>query len=77
MAADNESAADRLLLALDAKIQHLGRFPEIGSPLPEIRPTARLIVHRRYLVLYEYLPANDTAEIIAVVEGERNLSDLF
>ena len=40
IALDNEEAADRLLLAIDAKIERLRTFPEIGTPRDEIRPGA-------------------------------------
>jgi hypothetical protein len=36
-----------------------------------------MLAHGRYLVLYEFVHAADTVEIVAVVEGMRNLSDLF
>ncbi|MEG3179691.1 type II toxin-antitoxin system RelE/ParE family toxin [Sphingomonas sp. LT1P40] len=38
IALDNEAAADRLLLAIDAKIERLRIFPEIGTPREEIAP---------------------------------------
>ena len=77
IALDNEDAADRLLLALDTKIERLRTYPELGSRRDEIRPGARLLVHGAYLVLYEYQPAHDTVEIVAIVEGMRDLGQLF
>lgn len=77
VALDNEDAADRLLLALDAKIERLRTYPEIGSARDEIRPGARALVHGSYLVLYEYQAAADTVEIVAIVEGMRDLGQLF
>jgi plasmid stabilization system protein ParE len=41
IAQDKDYAADRLLMALDAKIARLRSYPEIGSPRDEIRPGAR------------------------------------
>jgi len=77
IALDNEEAADRLLLALDAKIERLRTYPEIGSSRDEIRPGARTLVHGSYLVLYEYHATTDTVEIVAIVEGMRDLSQIF
>jgi toxin ParE1/3/4 len=77
IALDNEAAADRLLLALDDKIGRLRTFPEIGSLREDIRPGARVLVHGAYLVLYERLAGTDTVEIVAVVEGMRDLGALF
>jgi len=77
IALDNDAAADRLLLALDEKIERLRTFPEIGRPRDDIRPGARVLVHGAYLVLYEHQAAADTVEIVAVVEGMRDLGTLF
>lgn len=77
IAADNERAADGLLLAIDAKIMRLADFPEIGTPRDDIRKGARSLVHGRYLILYEYQRADDCVEIVAVVEGMRDLGQLF
>jgi toxin ParE1/3/4 len=77
IALDNETAADRLLLAMDDKIERLRTFPEIGTPRDEIRPGARSLVHGASLVLYEYRPDADMVEIVAVVEGMRDLNALF
>lgn len=77
VALDDEVAADRLLLALDAKIERLRAYPEIGPARDEIRPGARALVHGFYLVLYEYQAAADIVEIVTIVEGMRDLSQLF
>ena len=77
IALDDEAAADRLLLALDAKIERLRDFPGIGTPRDEIRPGARTLVHGAYLVLYEHDTSADQVEIVAVVEGMRDLDRLF
>ncbi|OAH42135.1 plasmid stabilization protein [Sphingobium yanoikuyae] len=76
IALDDEAAADRLLLAIDAKIARLRDFPNLGPARDEIFPGARTLVHGSYLVLYEY-EAADQVEIVAVVEGMRDLDRLF
>ncbi len=77
IALDNEAAADRLLLAIETKIERLRDFPGIGTPRDEIRPGARTLVHGAYLILYEHDDAADQVEIVAVVEGMRDLDRLF
>jgi len=77
VALDDENAADRLLLALDAKIERLRSFPELGTSRNEIRLGARTLVHGAYLILYEYQSGRDVVEIVAVVEGARDLGQLF
>ncbi|HZL00902.1 MAG TPA: type II toxin-antitoxin system RelE/ParE family toxin [Caulobacteraceae bacterium] len=77
IAFDSETAADRTLMAIDAKIGRLRSFPESGSPRDDIRPGARMIVHGSYLTLYDYDAASKTVEIVAIVEGMRDLERLF
>lgn len=77
IAFDSEAAADRLLLAMDASIQKLRKFPEMGVARNDIRPGARMLVHGAYLLLYEHRPKERVVEIVAVVEGMRDLDRLF
>lgn len=77
IALDDERTADRLLLALDAKIERLRDFPGIGTSRDEIRAGARTLVHGSYLILYEHDVGTDQVEIVAVVEGMRDLNRLF
>jgi toxin ParE1/3/4 len=77
IAADNEAAADKLLLAIDKSIERLRRHPEIGRKRNDIRPGARMLVYGNYIVLYEFRRPENTVEIVAVVEGMRDLEYLF
>jgi toxin ParE1/3/4 len=77
IALDNESVADRLLLAIDAKIERLREFPELGATRPEIAAGARVLIHGTYLILYEFERAKDTVQIISIVEGMRDLDNIF
>jgi toxin ParE1/3/4 len=77
IALENEDAADRLLLAIDARIERLRAYPEIGSLRDDIRPGARSLAHGSYLVLYEYDAVTMVVEIVAIVEGMRDLDALF
>jgi toxin ParE1/3/4 len=66
-----------LLLAIDAKIERLRDFPELGAARPEIAANARILVHGSYLVLYEFDRVDDIVQIVAIVEGMRDLDNLF
>jgi toxin ParE1/3/4 len=77
IAEDNERAADAVLLALDAKIERLRVHPEMGVSRSDIRPNARALFHKPYLVLYEYHRTKDVVEIVAIVEGMRDLGGAF
>ena len=77
IAVENPTAADRLLLRIDDKLQILRDFPGIGTSRDDIRPGFRMLVEGNYLLLYEYDAANDAVELIAVVDGRRDLGTLF
>jgi len=77
IALDDEAAADRLLLAIDSKIERLRDYPNIGPKRDDIRLGARSLVHGTYLILYEHDDDADRIEIVAIVEGMRDLNRLF
>ena len=77
IAADNMDAADRLLLRIEAKLDRLRDFPGIGTLRNDIRLGFRMLVEGPYLLLYEYDEATNEVELISVVDGRRDLSDLF
>jgi toxin ParE1/3/4 len=77
IASNNPAAADRVLLRIDAKLQILRRFPQIGAPRNDIRRGMRMLVEGNYLLLYEYDSKRDEVGLIAVIDGRRELSGLF
>jgi toxin ParE1/3/4 len=77
IAADNSDAADRVLTRLDERMQVLRIFPRIGPARSDIRKGMRMLVEGNYLVLYEFHARRDEVEIIAIVDGRRELSGLF
>lgn len=74
IAIDNPTAADRVLLEIGESLGRLSDFPEMGSPRPELAPTARILVVRNYFVLYE--PIAGGVEVVRVLHGARNLDDI-
>ncbi|GEP55133.1 type II toxin-antitoxin system RelE/ParE family toxin [Reyranella soli] len=77
IASDNSTAADRVLLRIDAKLQILRQFPQIGALRNDIRRGMRMLVEGNYLLLYEYDSRKDEVDLIAVIDGRRELSGLF
>lgn len=77
IARENPAAADKILLRIDAKLQLLREFPEIGTPRDDIRSGARMLVEGNYLLLYEHLQKNAVVELVCVVDGRRDLTNLF
>ncbi len=43
----------------------------------DIRRVMRMLVEGNYLLLYEYDPRKDEVDLIAVIDGRRELSGLF
>jgi toxin ParE1/3/4 len=79
---DNPSAAERLFVAIEAKTELLAYHPHLGPRRPEIRPSARLLVEKPYLILYETHPDTDDGpvdevEIVRIIDGRRDLASVF
>ena len=75
IAPKNKSAATRLLMRIDARIQNLSDFPELGPERPEIAEGLRKLVEGNYLILYQL--REKTIEIVRVVRGAMDISALF
>ena len=73
IALDSPTAADRVLLRIDSKLQVLRDFPEIGTQRDDIRPGVRMLIEGNYLLLYEYRKAEGIVELVTVVDGRRDL----
>lgn len=71
IAADNPTAADRLLWKLGRKIESLQQFAELGAPRPDIAEDVRVLVEGRYLLIYE--PRGEILEIVRVLLGARDM----
>jgi toxin ParE1/3/4 len=76
IASENPAAADRLL-RIDDKLQALRDFPGMGTLREDIRPGFGMLVEGNYLLLYEHDTVSDSVELIGVVDGRRDLSELF
>lgn len=72
IAVDNENAADAHLLKLFDRLELAVTQPSMGFARRELSPTARILVHGRYLVIYE--PAEAGIAIVAIVHGMRDPS---
>jgi toxin ParE1/3/4 len=79
---DNEAAADRILLAISDKIELLRDHPRLGPRRSDIAEGARLLIEGHFLVLYQTHPDSDdgpvdVVEIVSIVDGRRDLTELF
>jgi len=69
IALDDPAAADRVYGRLEARVQILERFPEIGEARPDIANDARVLVERPYLIVYRIL--SESVQTVRVLHGAR------
>jgi toxin ParE1/3/4 len=67
--------ADRFLSQLDAKFAKIAKFPNLGRQRNEILSGLRSFPIDQYLILY--IPVDQNVDILRVVSGYRNLTELF
>ncbi|MGR9159788.1 type II toxin-antitoxin system RelE/ParE family toxin [Rhizobium leguminosarum] len=72
IAIDNISAADRVLDAIEARWDNLGRHPYSGVARDDITPGIRHLVSGEYLTLYRL--SGSAIEIVRVLHGRRKIS---
>lgn len=78
----NPTAAERLYDRIEEKSRHLADQPRMGRRRPDIAATVRALIEAPYVILYETIPDADdgplsAVEIVRVVDGRRDLTDLF
>ncbi|MBD2075539.1 type II toxin-antitoxin system RelE/ParE family toxin [Phormidium sp. FACHB-592] len=66
---------DRFLAKLNAKFSKITQFPNLGRQRDEILPGLRSLSIDNYLIFYIVSQAG--VDILRVVSGYRNLTDLF
>lgn len=71
IAADNDSAADRLLDRIDAKLQFLAENPRAGPGRPELGDAVRSFVVARYTLFYAVV--EDGIELYRVIHSARDI----
>jgi len=79
---DSPSAAERIFDAVVAKVESLAAYPRLGVRRTDVRPSTRILIEGPYLILYEAHPDTDEGvvhaiEIVRIVDGRRNLKNLF
>lgn len=75
VALESPSAADRLVDAIGSRAAQLATFPELGPARPDIAEGMRVLTQAAYLVLYRV--TDKQVEIVRVIHGARDLSELF
>ncbi|MGR6430356.1 type II toxin-antitoxin system RelE/ParE family toxin [Rhizobium sp. PAMB 3174] len=75
-------SAERYFARFKSKTALLSEHPRLGSRHPEIHHSARMLVEAPYVILYETIPDTEegevhTVEIVRVIDGRRDLTNLF
>ncbi len=70
------------MLTINEKIELLRQHPRLGPRRSDIAERARLLIEGHFLVLYETHPDTDegpvdVVEIVSIVDGRRDLTELF
>lgn len=71
----NFDQSDRFLTRFSEKLKNIVSFPNLGKPRPEWGTNYRSIVLDDYLIVYRV--TEELVEILRVVNGYRDLNELF
>ncbi len=76
---NNVEAGERLLKAFSQKCSYLVNFPNLGRSYAHVSPNLRGLPLNGFIIFYEVqeTPENLRLDILRVVHGRRNLSDVF
>ncbi len=69
------AAGEELFQTLNQQFINLTQFPNLGKPYPQLHPTIRGLVVKKYIVFYRV--TSQQLEIVRIVDGRRDLSSLF
>lgn len=68
------NVADRYDADFDRLYVRLAAHPESGAPRPALGRQARISVVSPYVVIYEYLAADDAVMVLRIVHGRRKIT---
>jgi toxin ParE1/3/4 len=71
----NVIAGEKLFQLFNQKIKQLTQFPLMGRSYNHIKPSLRGLPLKGYIIFYRV--SDDQIEILRIVNGHQNLSDLF
>jgi toxin ParE1/3/4 len=75
IAADNATAADKLIRRLDEVVRLPSEQPEVGSPQNKYRVGLRCMPVGNYLIFYDQIPG--AIRILRILHGARGWEDLI
>ena len=75
IAADNMTAADKLVDEFTGTYKRLASFPQVGTSMEQYRPGLRCFSAGNYLIFFT--PVDDGIEVYRVLHGARQFQDLL
>jgi toxin ParE1/3/4 len=72
IAQHNAEAAERVVMAIEDRIDMLASFPRLGTPCPHLAPGLRRTQWRSYLIYYRL--RNDMVEVVRALCGRREIT---
>jgi toxin ParE1/3/4 len=58
----------------DEAVVRLSNFPESGAPRPSLGTHTRIAIVQPYLLIYDFIPEDDTLLLLRVLHGRRNIT---
>jgi plasmid stabilization system protein ParE len=66
--------AAQYIAAFEKVYDRLAAYPRSGSPRPSLGPSVRVSVVLPFVIIHEYIEADDLVVILRVLHGRRNIS---
>jgi toxin ParE1/3/4 len=67
--------SEQFIQGITARLQYVAQFPRIGRSREELSPGLRSLPYQQYLIFYTI--QSSTIEIVRVVSGYQDLTNLF
>jgi toxin ParE1/3/4 len=74
IAKDNPSRALTFVEELRSRCEKIGRSPEAARAFPALAPNARIVPHRRYVILFRNFPGEISIE--RILHGARDIASI-
>ncbi len=71
----NQSAAEKLATAIDARCALLSQLPEMGRPRDELAPGLRSVVVKPYVIFYRV--TKEAVEVLRILHGARDVDSIM
>ncbi|WP_204141643.1 type II toxin-antitoxin system RelE/ParE family toxin [Halomicronema sp. CCY15110] len=69
------ASAESFLIGIDATLNRVAQFPQIGRKRDELYPGLRSLPYKQYLIFYRLL--DDVIEVFRIISGYQDVTVLF